>query len=74
MADTGTTLARIASTIANKPDPELLQSLKKGNRILELLTEEFRGHHEARPYDIVSFYETRAMKGWKTLVSYLSIL
>ena len=69
MADIGTTLARIASTITHQPSPELLKSLKKGNRVLEGLTEKFRGHHEARKYDIVSFYETRAMMGLKTLVS-----
>ncbi|TVY88975.1 Protein SERAC1 [Lachnellula willkommii] len=68
MADIGTTVARIASTIAHKPEPELLQSLKKGNHILETLTEKFREHHKARPYDIVSFYETRVMRGFKTLI------
>jgi len=72
MADVGTTVARIASTITHKPDPELLQSLKKGNHILETLTEKFREHHKAKPYDIVSFYETRAMRGFKTLVRMLS--
>ncbi|TVY49381.1 Protein SERAC1 [Lachnellula occidentalis] len=68
MADIGTTVARIASTLTHKPDPELLQSLKKGNHILETLTEKFREHHKAKPYDIVSFYETRVMRGFKTLI------
>ncbi|TVY18488.1 hypothetical protein LARI1_G003153 [Lachnellula arida] len=68
MADIGTTVARIASTIVHKPEPELLQSLKKGNHILETLTEKFKEHHKAKPYDIVSFYETRVMRGFKTLI------
>lgn len=50
------------------PTPELLSSLRKGSGRLATLTENFKRHHEARPYDIVSFYETRTMKGYPNLV------
>jgi hypothetical protein len=71
MADYGLTLARVPTLLANKPNPELLETLKKGSQALIHLTEKFKRHHEndERPYAIVSFYETRAMKGTKTLVS-----
>jgi hypothetical protein len=72
LADYGSALARVPTLLANKPNPALLETLKKDSRALMHLTEKFRRHHEndEKPYAIVSFYETRAMKGTKTLVSF----
>jgi hypothetical protein len=55
--------------LAIKPSPELLDSLSKGcDRLIDLSTK-FKEHHEARPYEIISFYETRTLKGMNNLVS-----
>ena len=45
-----------------------LESLSKGAEYLEKLNEDFKRHHEIRPYEIVSFYETRPLKGFWYLV------
>ena len=54
--------------VANKPDPELLKTLKAGSEVLKKLTEEFKEHHQVKRYPIVSFYEMKTMLGMKTLV------
>jgi hypothetical protein len=38
---------------------------------LKQLEEDWKAHHERRPYGIVSFYETRTMKGMRGLVRFV---
>lgn len=69
IATYATVLTQIPLMLSNKPDPTLLLALKHDSEVLKKLTEDFKKHHEARPYDIVTFYETQTMKGLKHLVS-----
>jgi hypothetical protein len=64
-------VTRIFVALANKLNPELLESLRKGSSGLKHLADEWREHHERRPYEIVSFSEARAMKGLRDLVGFL---
>jgi cytochrome bd-type quinol oxidase subunit 1 len=73
IANYATTLTRTLHILANKPNAELLKSLQKGSPSLKHLGEEWKKHHDRRPYEIVSFYETRTMKGLKYLVIFLRI-
>jgi len=57
----GATLARALGSVAFKPAPELLRSLKNGSQRLSNLTDEFRQLLEMKPFSIVSFYETKTM-------------
>jgi hypothetical protein len=71
IANYATTLTRTLLILANKPNSELLESLRKGSPSLKQLGEEWKEHHDRRPYGIVSFYETRTMKGLRDLVRFL---
>ncbi|TVY67461.1 Protein SERAC1, partial [Lachnellula suecica] len=64
----GSAVARVPTILANKPGAKLLKTLKKDSKALGTLSERFRAQHEVRAYEIVSFYETRAMKKLQTLV------
>lgn len=69
LAAYATILTRIPLIFANKPSPKLLEALRRDSDALKKLTEDFRKHHGEKPYNIVTFYETRTMKGMKNLVS-----
>jgi len=60
-ASYGATLARVLGSVAFKPAPELLRSLKNGRQRLCNHTDEFRQLLEMKPLGIVSFYETKTM-------------
>ncbi|KAF8857571.1 hypothetical protein BDZ45DRAFT_744234 [Acephala macrosclerotiorum] len=68
LAAYATVLTRIPLIFANKPSPKLLEALRRDSRALKKLTDDFRKHHGRRPYNVVTFYETRTMKGMKKLV------
>lgn len=72
LANYATTITRTLLVLAKKPNAELLESLRKGGPALKQLSEDWKAHHERRPYQIVSFYETRTMKGMRSLVSILA--
>jgi hypothetical protein len=69
LANSAALIARFLVAIANKPHPLLLETLKKDNPILNGLTEKFKRCIEGRGIEVVSFYETRTMRGFKHLVS-----
>jgi hypothetical protein len=69
LANYATTITRTLLVLAKKPNAELLESLRKGGPALKQLSEDWKAHHERMPYQIVSFYETRTMKGLRSLVS-----
>jgi hypothetical protein len=62
VANYATTIARVSSSIALKPAPGLLQSLKHESPKLAQLTGDFKQLLDLKPISIVSFYETRTMK------------
>jgi hypothetical protein len=66
-------LANFSNTIARMPEPVLLEFLMQGSSGLKTLDEEFRKLLELRAYDIVSFYETKTMGGFRTLVRPLTL-
>jgi hypothetical protein len=68
LASSAAAIARIPLAIANKPHPLLLETLKQNNPTLKELTEKFKMCIEDRGIEIVSFYETRTMRGFKHLV------
>jgi hypothetical protein len=70
IANYATTTTRTLLILANKPNAELLESLRKGSPALKQLGEDWKAHHERRPYKIASFYETRTMRGLRGLVSF----
>jgi hypothetical protein len=61
-------LAILPNTVARKPEPELLKFLRKDSEALKILGGEFKDILTARPYDIITFYETKTMTGFRTLV------
>jgi hypothetical protein len=69
-ANYATTITRNLLILANKPNAELLESLRTGSPVLKQLDDDWKTHHERRPYEIASFYETRTMKGLRGLVSF----
>ncbi|KAE9372043.1 hypothetical protein N431DRAFT_482911 [Stipitochalara longipes BDJ] len=68
LANYATAITRTLLVLANKPNAELLESLRKGSPALKKLGDDWKTHHERRPYDVVSFYETRTMKGLRGLI------
>ncbi|KAN0110209.1 hypothetical protein V8E51_006596 [Hyaloscypha variabilis] len=68
LANYATAITSPLLVLANKPDAELLEFLKKDNPALKQLGDQWKAHHEKRPYDIVSFYETKTMRPFKCLV------
>ncbi|CZR53779.1 uncharacterized protein PAC_03660 [Phialocephala subalpina] len=68
LAAYATVLTRIPLILANKPSPKLLEALRRDSDALKKLTDAFRKHHGGKPYNIVTFYETRTMKGMKNLI------
>jgi hypothetical protein len=60
--------AKLPNIIARMPDPILLEFLIKGSDGLKLLDEEFKKLLELRVYSIYTFYETRPLRGFTTLV------
>lgn len=65
-------LANFSNTIARMPEPVLLEFLMQGSSGQKTLDEEFKKLLERRAYDIVSFYETKTMSGFRTLVRSLT--
>jgi hypothetical protein len=61
-------VATLPNAVARKPEPELLKFLRKDSDGLKILDGEFKDVLATRPYDIVSFYETKTMTGFRTLV------
>jgi len=70
IASHATAITRTLLPLARQPDAELLKTLRKGSPSLKRLGEDWKKHHERRPYNIVSFYETRTMRGLRGLVSF----
>jgi len=72
LANYATAITSPLLVLANKPDAELLEFLKKDNPALKQLGDQWKAHHEKKQYDVVSFYETKTMRlvrGLKCLVS-----
>ena len=65
----GKVLAKIATTVMNKPNSKLIQALTSNSDELGRLTSDFR--HQLPRYSVVTFYETKPMKMLSGLVSYL---
>lgn len=61
-------VAKFPNTMARKPESALLKFLGKDSKALKVLDEEFKRVLGARAYDIVTFYETRTLTGFRTLV------
>lgn len=61
-------VAKIPNTVARKPESALLKFLRKDSKALKLLDREFKRVLGVRVYDIVTFYETHTMTGFRTLV------
>ena len=59
--------------LANKPNAELLEFLRKDSPALKKLGEDWNAHHERRPYDIVSLYEMRTMNFFRNLVRFTDL-
>ncbi|KAK0127802.1 hypothetical protein ONS96_007307 [Cadophora gregata f. sp. sojae] len=68
IANYATILARVPSILANKPRPQLLEALRKESGELKSLTEKFKRLLDTNSFNVVSFYETRTLDGWKALV------
>jgi hypothetical protein len=70
LASYGAQLARVPTALSLKPTPQLLQSLKSGNVLLGELNVRFRliMDRKGESRKVVSFYETRTMVAWRSLV------
>ncbi|KAG9246100.1 hypothetical protein BJ878DRAFT_540603 [Calycina marina] len=72
-ANNVTSIANALGAITFKPTATLLEALKFGSPKLKLLTDQFVALAEQRQFNIVSFYETKAI-GWKLVVTKASAL
>lgn len=63
----GKVLANLATTVLHKPSPRLVNALRVNSEALMRLTTEFR--FQLPKYQVYSFYETKPMKMFSTLVS-----
>lgn len=63
----GKVLAKIATTVLNKPPPRLVNALQTNSEALMRLTTDFR--FQLPRYQVYSFYEMKPMKMFSTLVS-----
>jgi hypothetical protein len=70
LASYGAQLARVPTALSMKPTPQLLHSLSSGNVVLGELNGKFRHLMDMRggARKVVSFYETRTMLAWRSLV------
>lgn len=66
-ADYGKILANVATSVMNKPKPRLISALQSNSDSLMRLTSDFR--HQLPNYKVVSFYETKPITMFSTLVS-----
>ena len=67
IADYGSILANIASSVTNRPTSQLLTNLRANSDALSQLTSNFK--HQMPRLKIVSFYETKPIKHLSSLVS-----
>ncbi|RDL38237.1 uncharacterized protein BP5553_02577 [Venustampulla echinocandica] len=65
LASHGARLARIPTALALKPASQLLLTLSQDSLQLNELMEKYKQLMDERPYDVVSFYETKAMTGFR---------
>lgn len=63
----GKVLATLATTVLNKPSPRLVNALRVNSEALIRLTTDFR--FQLPKYQVYSFYETKPMNMFSTLVS-----
>ncbi|EPE30856.1 alpha/beta-Hydrolase [Glarea lozoyensis ATCC 20868] len=70
LAAYGAQLARVPTALSMKPTPQLLESLSTGSFILGELNGKFRKLMDKNrgSREIASFYETRTMLAWRSLV------
>lgn len=67
VASYGKILAKVATSVMNRPSSRLIKALQTNSDALVRLTSDFR--FQLPNYQVVSFYETKPLKMFSTLVS-----